>query len=80
MPDGSTEFGASNNNLRQMPDVKGELEARVGSLRHPTMRLSRVRFTTRPKMVTVLIIGVSLGAPAYLGVRSQGRRLSGGHQ
>ena len=29
MPDGSTEFCTSNNNLRQIPDVKAGLDIRV---------------------------------------------------
>src|SRR5271157_1216301 len=32
MPIGSTKFGTSNNNLRQMPDVKGDLEIKVATI------------------------------------------------
>ena len=32
MPDGSTEFCTSNNNLRQIPDVKAGLEIKVATI------------------------------------------------
>ena len=56
MPIESAKFGASGNNLRQIPYVKGKLETRVA--KGSVMQLPRVRYTVRTMMAAVLVVAL----------------------